>query len=680
MRGSRCPCRRCSSGNADAHGRGSWCRRPSSTVPVSSRLAACWVLGFALASPSGASAQQQAFSETIIVVQGRDEGELASFETRHALNADDVTRLDAAAADEVIRSLPAVHVPLNSRGEAIAIMRNASERQVTVFYDGASLNVPWDNRLDLSLVPAALIGSVKSAAGPLAPHYGVNALGAISLFSGTHGGGSLAYGSGDLIRGDLALPLGPAILGGSYSSRDGQTLPDDADLPYSQDGTNLRTNTDREFGDIFGHVAGSIGGNDVSVTAFQVWGNKGIASESNVDSGARYWRYSDVGHTLVTGSVCSDLDLSTELSGTAWYQRFGQTINSFADDNYDVQDSRQVDQDSTWGLRQLLTHRSGNAVLVGSFNFLQSTHRQRDASFEDGLPPSVLPDALSYQQRNWSIGAELEYVFSPALRGEVGVGYDVVDYVETGDKPAVEDTRDWTGRAALLYDAGGGWTLRGAVGRKIRAATMRELFGESIGRFLVNEDLAPEEIVTAELGAEWTTQDGGLYVIPFIQDLKNTIDQRRVGSLRQRINLEGSTVRGVEAGGSWRLGQHVTFAGNATWTRVRRKNPDPGQLNRIAEKPSLLATVTAAYDDPSGFSSWIRLQHLGRAYSADDTGALVPLNRSTSIDLQLSYALPAFDRHAQIFMRADNLADELITPQLGLPGPGRTIWAGVKII
>jgi len=638
------------------------------------------VLGLGIFVPVTAAAQQADFSESVIVVQSRQEDDVASFETRHRLDTEQVERLNAIAADELIRNLPAVHLPVNSRGEAIAFMRNASERQVTVFYDGASLNVPWDNRLDLSLIPAGLIGSVNSAAGPLAPHYGVNAQAAISLWSDTEGGGSLAYGSGELVNADLALSLGSAIVGGGYSSREGQTLPDDAELPYSQAGADLRTNTDREFGDVFGHVETAIGSNQITATAFHVAGNKGIAPESNVSSGARYWRYSDVEHTLLTGSVHSELGSSTELSSTLWYQRFGQTIGSYASDAYDVLESDQVDKDRTWGLRELLSHETGNLTLVGSFNFLQSTHDQRDTPYTDGIAPAERPDALLYRQRNWSAGAELEYVFAPALRGELGVGYDVVDYVETGDKPPVEDSRDWTGRAALLYEAGGGWIVRGALGRKMRAATMRELFGEGINRFLANEDLQPEEIVTAELGAEWRGEAGSLYVIPFMQDLKNTIDQRRVGSLRQRINLEGSTVKGVEVGGNWRADQYVTLEGNATWTRVRRKDAAEGELNRIAEKPALLAMFMASYAEPGGLSSWIRVQHLGRAYSADDTGALVPLNRSTSIDLQVGYDFRVGNRLARIFLQGTNVTDEVITPQLGLPGPGRTILAGFKII
>lgn len=619
------------------------------------------------------------FSETIVVTGRGTPGSEASFETRHSLDMAALARLDAASADELLRRLPAVAVPVNSRGEAIAFLRNAAERQVAVFYEGADINVPWDNRLDLSLIPTGLIGSARSAAGPLAPHYGVNALGALSLSPDTGFHGGLSYGTGNRFDGDLAVPLGPVVLGGSYSRRDGDPLSDDANLPYSQSGRSLRTNTDRELASLFGRAAGTLGAHELSLTALHVWGSKGIAPESHLKSGARYWRYPDVEHTLVVGNIRSRLGDSTELDSAIWYQRFGQTIDSYADGSYDLVASRQEDRDRTWGVRELLQHRVGRALFVGSFNFLQSTHKQRDIGYKNGAPPSALPNALLYRQRNWSVGGEFEYELTDQLRSEIGIGYDVVNYLRTGDKPPVKDAEAWTGRAGLVFEAGAGWRVRGAVGRKMRAPTMRERFGEGIGRFLPNPDLRPETIVTAELGLEWQGDASGFYVIPFIQDLKDTIDQRTVSGKRQRINLLGSKVHGVEIGGAWRPVANLTLAGNATWTHVRRKGSTGGALNRIAEKPALIANISAYYAHKSGFSTMVEAQHYGRAYSAGPDGAMVPLQRSTSLNWRIAHGFAVEDRRIEPFVHIENITDTLVEPQLGLPAPGRSVRFGVKI-
>ncbi|WP_226637913.1 TonB-dependent receptor [Novosphingobium profundi] len=634
-----------------------------------------------LGLPQAALAQRLTISETIVVQADENLGPLAAFETRHDISAARIAELNATTLDELTASLPAVQIPVNSRGEAIAVLRSASERQLSTFFEGASLNIPWDNRLDLSLLPAGLVGRVQSAAGPLAPHYGVNALGAISFWARNRDGGSLAHGTGNLTRGTVAIRAGPALLGGGYSARDGIALARGANLPHAQDDRDLRTNTDRRLGDVFAHFETDLAGQDLRVTAFHVWGDKGIAPEGNVTEGARHWRYNGIAHTVLTANLHSPLGPATTLDSTGWVQRFDQDIVAYAEASYTARDSLQADRDRTWGLRELLQHSFGAATFEGSFNFLQSTHRQRDADYDANVLPAGLGPTARYTQRTWSLGGELEYAFGRALRAELGVGYDVVEYRRTGAFPRIQDVGAWSGRAALLADAGGGWTLRAALGRKTRSATMRELFGSGINRFLANEDLRPETIVSAELGAEWTGGEGSsFYLVPFLQDLDDTIDQHRVDGLRQRINLPGSQVKGLEAGGNWQASEAFALSGNLTWTRTRRKDPPPGQINRLAERPALLATMTARYTGPAGIAGWLRARHIGRAWSADADGTLVPLGRATTFDLQASYTLQGPSLPLRLFVNLANLTDEVVTPQLGLPGPGRTLLVGFKVL
>jgi len=139
----------------------------------------------ALAPVHAQSAEPQpldAGRDTIFVTAPRTERFGPVSETHRALTSDDVEALRARDAAAVVRRLPSAHVPTNSRGEALIYLRSAGERQVAAFFDGALLNVPWDNRYDLSLVPASVINTVTSASGTLSPQYGVNALGAVAFF------------------------------------------------------------------------------------------------------------------------------------------------------------------------------------------------------------------------------------------------------------------------------------------------------------------------------------------------------------------------------------------------------------------------------------------------------------------------------------------------------------------
>ena len=76
----------------------------------------------------------------------------------------------------------------------------------------------------------------------------------------------------------------------------------------------------------------------------------------------------------------------------------------------------------------------------------------------------------------------------------------------------------------------------------------------------------------------------------------------------------------------------------------------------------------------------VETEHVGRAWSADESGTLVALERSTTLNCRLAYGLELLlEREAEMFLHIDNLTDMLVEPQLGLPAPGWPIRVGVKI-
>lgn len=647
------------------------------------RWGAVSLLGLLLAWP--AMAQESPDPTGDIVVSLPQSRAPQPLETRHVLDAREIALVDAAAADEILRRLPSVYVPVNSRGEAVAFVRSAAERQVALFYDGAAINVPWDNRLDLSLFPAALAGRAQVAAAPLAPLYGVSALGAISFTPPRPAQGYARgmIGSGGLREVEAVAPFTSGntdvLLGGSYATRDGDTIADGADLPYSQRGA-LRTNTDREIASVFGRVGTAIGDHLLSVTAFYVDANKGIAPESDRPDGARFWRYPTLQHSLISANAGLALEPTTALDMVGWYQRFRQTIDSYTDATYTARNSQEANRDDTIGARVLLTQQLGRTRIIASANVLDSQHDQRDTTFTRGQPPAVLPAFLQYRQRNWSFGLDATSALTDAITGEIGIGYDRVYYLETGDKPDTPDAKGWTGRVGLSWAPAEAWRVRAAIGRKIRPATMRELFGQALNRFLLNPDLQPERIVSADLGAEWRTEAAGVSVAGFIQDLDGTIDQRNVGRLRQRINLVGSQVIGVEATAYWHPASEWTLGGNGTFARSRRKGTTGDQTDRLAEKPDVIARAYGDYAGTSGFGALAEVLYTGRAYSADADGVLVALPRAASVNVRMSQRITLAGVAADVFARGDNLFDAQIVPQIGLPAPGRTLRIGLTIM
>ena len=96
----------------------------------------------------------------------------------------DIERQNATSISELARLIPAAHVQTNSRGESLIYVRNAGERQVALFFNGALLNIPWDNRVNLDLVPTTAIGGITVSKGVPSVLYGTNVLGgAINITS-----------------------------------------------------------------------------------------------------------------------------------------------------------------------------------------------------------------------------------------------------------------------------------------------------------------------------------------------------------------------------------------------------------------------------------------------------------------------------------------------------------------
>ena len=628
--------------------------------------------------------------EHILVTGVRDATLRPIAETQNVLSPEAVARLDAASGADILRRMPAVHVPTNSRGESIVFLRNAGERQVVVFLGGALLNVPWDNRFDMSMLPGHLVGSVLSATGPIPTSYGVNALGVVNvLLPDYRSGGTFTNEWGEQgarrYEGMWSDSVnGVQLLGaGAFVTQDGEPVADRTRMPFFQSDPDRRTNTDRELLSFAGRAGFDVARGRVDATFIFSDGEKGIAPESHLAGGNRFWRYPQ--HRLMQGNLHADVDLSprVNLTASAWVQDFSQTIDQYTNASYSTVLDREQDQDRTYGTRGIFTSRLGERSQVAlSYNLLISTHVQRDTRLVGGALPPVSPPWLTYRQRAMSFGADFEHDFTDALVAELGAGVDWLAYTRTGDKPSIPDFVEPTVHAGLGYALNDRWRLRLGAGYKTRSPTLRDLFGVALNRFLLNPDLTAEHVVTVEAAAEWTGANAAFAAIPFAQLVDDTIDQRNVGSLRQRVNLRGSEIFGIELNGRVKLSDEWSIAGSVTASHVRRLRSTATESVHLAEKPALLGGLSIDYVGPSGFEAGVEIDHTGRAYSADAAGSLVPLEVSTQLNLRLAFNLDrAFTSlpSSQLYVRADNLTDAFVEPQLGLPAAGRWIRGGLRV-
>lgn len=634
--------------------------------------------------------------EVVIYGENRVEERIA---TVQRLPLATIEQAAAPSAAQLARYVPSAHVTTNSRGETLLYMRSAGERQTALFFDGALLNIPWDNRLDLGLIPAGVIGGMTVAKGAAAIEYGANVLGgAVNLTSPTlsrdgrftevsalYGRAGTMQGHG-VHRGRSGAFSYAAAAG--YTEQDGIPLPDGAELPFNQTGDGLRTNTDRRIANAFGQgVYRFEGGSRVGVTLLHIDAEQGVAPEGHVPlEDARLWRYPDWRYTLGIVSGDGPLAEHTRWKATAWVGDFGQTIDAYDSIDFDRATERQVDDDLTLGTRLGLAHELGAGTLRLTANGLVSTHHQRDLELgEDGAPldGEAFP-RMTYRQHLLSAGAAYERPLTDRLQVTVSGSYDVMRMPRTGDKPDLDPFTDYSLMLGARYDAGDGVFVRGAAGRKTRFPTMRELFGESLNRFLINTDLKPESALLAEVGVGLERDAFRVEAIPFVNYTSDSIDRQNVTvdgrRLRQRINLDGSRVYGVELVADVSLPAHLRLAGYLTLMDVARRTDDPDESTRLAEKPEALGVGRLLYAGPQGLSALVETVYTGRAYSLGPDNDFVRLDPSTVFNVRLGYRVDALaEVTPEVFFRADNLTDELVLTQLGLPGAGRMLRAGVEM-
>ncbi len=621
--------------------------------------------------------------------------------TVQRISAAEIERQDVATVADVARLIPAAHVATNSRGQTILYLRNSSDRQTAQFFNGALINVPWDNRVDLSFLPAAMLGGLTVSKGVPSVVYGTNTIGgavnfrARSLHSPgyltevTAAGGYPASGRGSILHmGNSGNISYTAEVG--YSQQSDYSLPADATLPFSQPSNETRVNTDRRLFNLFlqGEYQFNSGAR-LSTSFFHVDAEKGVAPESNLNpalTGVRYWRYPMIRQTMFIMNGELPLGEDTRLRGSAWINRFTQDIYQYQSVAYQQLDQTQTDLDYTGGLRLILEQRVGIGSLDVALNLLTTQHQQTIIPYASGTAGA---DSNSvYRQHIYSIGAEYSLPFTDRLQGLLGINYDGSAIVNTGPWE-VEGYENYLKSAVglsagLTYDLSNRVTLHTVVGRRPRFPTMRELYGGALGKFVPNPDLQPVTAFKSEIGVEWLGTTFSGEVTAFRSRLYDTIgkitfQQGPNAGKEQRINLDGTRVLGIEIVAAARPTARLAVDGSLTLMRLR--GYFQGEPRKLDEKPSRLGSLTLAYDLTSNFTALLQSDYIGGVYTRTEQNTFVQLPEALIFDARLSYGINTLSglNGSQLFVRVNNITDELRLLQLGLPGPGRAFLGGVKL-
>ena len=255
----------------------------------------------------------------------------------------EIQEQDALSFEEINSVLPGGFIQTNSRGESLIYLRGASERSISLFFDGVYFNVPWDNRLNLTMIPTDIIGNIKITNGGNSVLYGANVMGGAVNITTTERnqdgiGGKIRLQAGQGTRRYSSVTLDGKdgnfnfLANISYAGRDGLTYSNENNTVLRTGETpNLIPNSDMERISIYGRTEYNFNEYDrLGLSINYIDGEQGVIPENNPEEiNSRFWRYPSWSRTLTTLNGYKRLSDKLNLKGAIWFDNYSQDINNY---------------------------------------------------------------------------------------------------------------------------------------------------------------------------------------------------------------------------------------------------------------------------------------------------------------------------------------------------------------
>lgn len=607
----------------------------------------------------------------------------------------------APLLDQALRESPFVLVRQNSRGEMEISVRGSDSRQAAVLLDGVPMTLGWDHRTDPSLIPITGTERLVIVRGLGSLLNGPNTLGGSIEIShdvaGQPSSGRLWAGAGVDQYGAMVGTLGygrrVAEFGGgglslrtgvAHRDRNGVALPHGAVDPTEKDG--LRTGTDLKETDGFA----SLRWNNTrgSTVGFMVSGynaERGVPPEEHLATGARLWRYPYA--RRVIGMLSANTGVfSTPLGHGSFEAGVGVNdgnfkISTYTDRTYSRTNGEELGDERTTTARALLMHSVGPATLRASFT-------NADIKYTETLSPTP---AVDYQQKLSSTAVELEVPLFGRTQLAGGVAFDRTSTPLTGGRTPGQEPFDNTGwRVGLSHELTSRIRLHGNASERSRFPALRELYSGALNRFRPNPDLKPETLLGFEGGFTVnnlvsSVPQSTLQVIGFKHKLDDAVVRITLSNPTrfQRINRDRIESSGAEILTGFVFGSNpdrsVSVNADATLQRIKIFDQTANDFERRAENnPERRGRLELGVPLPAALRAVAVARHTGAQYCLNaGSGNFDKLQARTVTDLaaQRSFTVRSSGpfRLLKALVSLDNVSDQAVYDQCGLPQPGRTL-------
>lgn len=592
------------------------------------------------------------------------------------VTAQDIETRGATTLNEAIGMLPGVYIRTAADGTPRIDIRGFRTRHIKLLINGVPFQSTYDGQFDPASIPAENIARIILTKGGSSVLYGAGGTAAVINII-TKGGEQGMHGSVGARVGEIDTYLGKASLSGgnekgnffggvSHSYSGAYPVSDEFDANAVQD-SNSRENSDRERNSLFFNGAYSIADNTELGGVFAYSGGSYGKPPSVITSGSdpfgktsKYERLEDYTDLSSQLNLRHEFSFPLTLDAAVFGNQRNELTKAFADDDYDVTTSRSQSTSTVAG-----------ASLRGSYDFdtggvlsaaLSGENQGWDESGFITKKKKKVPVDVNQDLQEYS--AALEYSITPVepLTLVAGVGY----VGQTGQES--ETVTDWTYVLGASYRPFEGTSISANHARKVRFASIRNLFDATYG----NPDLDPEVARHFEIGLDQE--------LPFKTVFSGSVYRTYAEDLIEKTgdnpyeNYEEYLLEGFE------LGLENRFF-DSFWAKVSygylhsEDQSDDSERDELQYRPRDTFAVEAQYTCPFGTALYASLYHVANQYTYNDTNTLKKrMNDFTVVNLKLSQAF--LEKALSIYAGVNNLFDEDYEESYGFPRPGRALYCG----
>jgi outer membrane receptor protein involved in Fe transport len=640
--------------------------------------------------------QPASFAESVVVTADRGETRLPGATSATVISSAELANSAAGALDDVLRQTPGFTLfrrassrtaNPTTQGVTLRGVFGSGASRTLVLADGVPLNDPFGSWVYWNRVPMAAIDRVEVVRGAAGDLYGADALGGViqvltvapsrprlraslegashstgraSLFAGTTFGGWNASASGEWLRTDGVLTIGPEVAG---------VVDVRADSDYRTGFLTVGTERDRWRA----HARFSAYDED-----------RGNGTPAQVNSTA--WRQlaGDVGGLAANGAWEARVSTGSQ----DYFQTFSAVAAGRATERLTTE--QWTPTDFFAGHAQYTTPIGRHTLLVGfETHRTESTVDEIRYALQSGVNTPSGPFTVGGVERSHAIFARAGIAASERLTISAGLRGDFWKTDPLSSTDPEKDASFISPRLGIAFRLGE-VRLQAAAYRAHRTPTLNELYrGFRVGNILTNPNsqLEPETLTGFEGGALFSHRRVSLRVTAFANTLDGaisnfTLGQQGVTTIRERRNSDEIRATGAEIETDLRVHPTVSINGQVTLTssRFRGSLALPAlEGNRVPQVPRVQFGVGATWAAPHMVTIAAQVRGSGNQYDDDQNTPAFELEPYVVADVMFSRPIT---RAVQGYFSVENLFDEDYdtgrTPLRTIGWP-RTLRVGVRV-